>query len=130
MDFQDMVYAVDTPMSVDAATVSVLAAVEKAGWSVFAVHDVAERLAAKGFAQKPLKIIEICSGKYANEFLNQNRLSSLCMPCKINVFEKDGKTVVAALNPVVAAEFFPGVSAETAKAAAKDLRAIVDAAVA
>ncbi|MBI4361319.1 DUF302 domain-containing protein [Candidatus Micrarchaeota archaeon] len=128
MNPDDFMYAVETRKSVDEATVSVLSAVEKAGWTVFGVYDVAERLAAKGFQQKPLKIIEICSGKYGNEFLNRNRFVSLCMPCKINVFEKDGKTVIAGMNPAMVSEFFPEISKEKAEPAAKELRQMVDAA--
>ena len=79
MRVEDFAYIVETKKNFDEAVVSVLKAVEKKGWTLFQIYDVKERLAAKGFTQKPLKIIEICSGKYANQFLNKNRvkLSSL-----------------------------------------------------
>ncbi|MDP2717444.1 MAG: DUF302 domain-containing protein [Candidatus Micrarchaeota archaeon] len=128
MNPEEFMYAVDTQKTVDEAAVAVLREVEKAGWTVFNVYDVSERLSAKGFVQRPLKIIEICSGKYANEFLNQNRFVSLCMPCKINVFEMDGKTVIAGMNPVLVASFFPEISREQAEPAARDLKAMIDAA--
>ncbi|MBI2598561.1 MAG: DUF302 domain-containing protein, partial [Candidatus Diapherotrites archaeon] len=90
MKIEDFAYIVETSKNLDEAVVSVLKAVEQKGWNLFQIYDVKERLAAKGFEQKPLKIIEICSGKYANQFLNKNKLISLCMPCKINVFEDNG----------------------------------------
>lgn len=128
MDVKRVAYAVNTRKTVNEATESVLREVEKAGWTVFGIHDIQERLAAKGFPQKPLKIIEICSGKYADAFLNKNRLVSLCMPCKINVFESEGKTVIAGMNPEIASEFFPEIPREQARAAAEELKGMVDAA--
>ena len=87
MNVEDFAYVVETEKSFDSAVVSVLKAVEKKGWALFQVYDIQERLAAKGFKHNALKIIEICSGKHADTFLNRNRLISLCMPCKINVLE-------------------------------------------
>ncbi len=126
MRTEDFAYIVETNKSLDEAVVAVLKAVEQKGWALFQVYDVKERLAAKGFEQKPLKIIEICSAKYANQFLNKNRLVSLCMPCKINVLEEDGKTKIAGMKPTMISKFFPEVSEEEAKKAEKELIEIVD----
>ncbi len=128
MEMEDFAYIVGTDKSFDEAVVSVLKEVEQKGWSLFQVYDVKERLAAKGFEQKPLKIIEICSGKYANQFLNKNRLISLCMPCKINVMEDDGKVKIVGMKPTIISQFFPEVSHEEAQNAEKDIREIVDGA--
>ena len=83
MKQEDFAYIVETEKSFDEAVVSVLKAVEQKGWVLFQIYDVKERLAAKGFKQEPLKIIEICSGKYANQFLNKNRLISLCCHARL-----------------------------------------------
>src|SRR3990167_2582248 len=108
MKVEDFAYIVETGKDFDDAVVSVLKAVEQKGWNLFQVYDLKERLAAKGFNQKPLKIIEICSGKHANQFLNRNRLVSLCMPCKISVFEEGGgKVKIAAMKPAIISLFFP-----------------------
>ena len=80
MNPNDFAYVVETKKSFDKAVISVLKSVEQKGWALFQIYDVKERLAAKGFEQDNLKIIEICSGKYANQLLNKNRLTSLCMP--------------------------------------------------
>ena len=77
MNVNDFVYIVGTNKSFNEAVVSVLKIVEqKKGWSIFQVYDIKERLAAKGFSVEKLKIIEICSGKHANNFLNKNKLFS------------------------------------------------------
>src|SRR3989304_5475568 len=126
MNVDDFAYIVETDKSFDEAVVSVLKAVEQKGWVLFQIYDVKERLAAKGFSQKPLKIIEICSGKYANQFLNKNRLISLCMPCKINVLEDGGKVKIVGMNPAMISQFFPEVSKKEAEQVEKEVIEIVN----
>ena len=126
MDIGDFAYIVETEKSFDDAVVSVLKAVEQKGWSLFQVYDVKERLAAKGFSQKPLKIIEMCSAKYANQFLNRNRLISLCMPCKINVMEDAGKVKIIGMKPAMMSQLFPEVNEEDAREAEKDIIDIIE----
>ena len=126
MKTQDFAYIVETNKSFDEAVISVLKAVEQKGWSLFQIYDIQERLAAKGFKQKPLKIVEICSGKHANIFLNKNRLISLCMPCKINVLEENGKIKIAGMKPTIISQFFPEVSRKKTEEVEKDIKEIVD----
>ena len=126
MKQEDFAYIVKTNKSFDDAVVSVLKAVEQKGWALFQIYDVKERLAAKGFVQKPLKIIEICSGKYANQFLNKNRLISLCMPCKINVLEENKKVKIVGMKPTMISQFFSEVSKKEAEEVEKDIKEIVD----
>ena len=126
MKTDDFAYIVETEKNFDEAVVSVLKAIEQKGWALFQIYDVKERLAAKGFEQKPLKIIEICSGKYANQFLNKNRLISLCMPCKINVLEEDGNVKIIGMKPTMISQFFPEVSKKEAEEVEEDIKEIVD----
>ena len=126
MKTNDFAYIIETNKTFDNAVVSVLKAVEQKGWTLFQIYDVKERLAAKGFNQRPLKIIEICSGKYANQFLNKNRLISLCMPCKINVLEEDGKIKIIGMKPTMISQFFPEVNKKEAEEVEKDIKEIVD----
>ena len=126
MKTEDFAYIVETEKSFDEAVVSVLKSVDKKGWSLFNVYDVKERLAVKGFEHKPLKIIEICSAKHANNFLNKNKLISLCMPCKINVLEEGGKIKIVGMKPTMISQFFPEVSKEEAEEAEKDIKEIID----
>ena len=126
MKIEDFAYIVETEKSFDEAVVSVLRAVDKKGWALFQVYDVRERLAAKGFSQKPLKIIEICSGKHANQFLNKNRLISLCMPYKINVLEENEKVKIVGMKPTMISQFFPEVDEKEAEQVEKDVIEMVD----
>jgi uncharacterized protein (DUF302 family) len=74
---------------------------------VLHVHDVQATLAEKGIERGPLKIIEICNGTFAHEALEKDMSVSLFMPCKINVYTQDGKTVIKAMRPAAIADFMP-----------------------
>ena len=126
MKTEEFTYLVETERNFDDAVISVRRAVENKGWTIFQVYDYKEILAVKGFKQKPLKIIEICSGKYANQFLNKNRLTSLCMPCKINVLEEDEKVKIIGMKPTIISQFFPEVSRQEAEEVEKDIKEIID----
>lgn len=126
MKIEDFAYIVETEKGFDDAVVSVLKSVEQKKWALFQIYDIKERLAAKGFEQKPLKIIEICSGKYANDFLNKNKMISLCMPCKINVFEENGKVKIVGMKPTIISQFFPEVNQEESMQVEKDIKEIID----
>ncbi|HLD60484.1 MAG TPA: DUF302 domain-containing protein [Candidatus Bilamarchaeaceae archaeon] len=126
MRVEEFAYIVETKKSFDEAVVSVLKSVDQKGWVLFNVYDVKERLAAKGFSQAPLKIIEICSGKYANQFLNKNRMVSLCMPCKVNVLEENRKVKIVGMRPSMISEFFPEITKQDVEQVEKEIREIID----
>lgn len=126
MRIEDFAYTVETEKKFDEAVVSVLKAVESQGWTLFNVYDIKERLATRGFNQEPLKIIEICSGKYANNFLNKNKIISLCMPCKINVYEEKGKVKISGMKPTIMSQFFREVKREEAEEVEKVIKEIIN----
>jgi uncharacterized protein (DUF302 family) len=74
---------------------------EKGGWNVPAVHDLQQSLAKSGKNVKPVKVIEICKPQYSGQMLelNNERIMSVMMPCRISVYEKnDGNIYLALLN--------------------------------
>ena len=83
-------------------TVEILkSAAEKNGWNVPAIHDLQQSLAKSGKHVKPVKVLEICKPKYSGQMLelNDERIMSVMMPCRISVYEKnDGKVHIALLN--------------------------------
>ena len=100
-------YTTTTIKTFDEAVQSVQDEIAKAGMRVLYIHDVQKTLAEKGFAREPLKIIEFCNAKFASEFLNIDIKIGLCLPCKINVYVKDGQTFISGLRPIVLPQFFP-----------------------
>ena len=104
MDFD---YTVTTEKPFDEAIAMVEQETKKAGFRVLYVHDVAATLKEKGFEFKPFKIIEICNAKSAYTVLQADIKIGLCLPCKINVYQKDGKTYISGMRPVILPQFFP-----------------------
>lgn len=52
------------------------------------------------------------------------------MPCKVNIYEEEGKTYIAGLRPTLLAQFFPGKGLEPiAEAVDGIVRGIVDEAI-
>ncbi len=126
MELEDFVHVVETGKSFEEAVASVLKEADRKGWSLFNVYDVRERLSAKGFAHEQLKIIEICSAKYADRFLSKNRLASICMPCKINVLQENGKVKIVGMKPTMVSEFFPEITREDALEPEKEIIEMVE----
>jgi uncharacterized protein (DUF302 family) len=126
MKTEEFAYIVETNKNFEEAVVSVMKEVDKKNGTLLHIHDMKERLAAKGFNQPPLKLIEICFGKYANSMLNKNRLTSLCLPCKINVMEENGKIKIVMMKPTMMPMFFPEVDAKEALEVENILKEIVD----
>jgi len=107
IEIMEFDYTTTTTKTFDEAVLRVQGEIAKAGMRVLYVHDVQKDLAEKGFHRDPIKIIEFCSAKYANEFLNADIKISLCMPCKINVYIKDKQTFISGMRPIVLPQFFP-----------------------
>ena len=120
-------YTVKTNKSFEQAAVDIRKAVEAKGWTVLQVYDMKEILAVKGFSLTPLKLIEICSAKYAYQFLKEDSLVSLCMPCRISLYEENGEVFISGMRPVIIGEFFPDLDlGELPMKVDEDLRGIVD----
>lgn len=104
MDFD---YTVKTEKSFDEAVKAVEQETKSAGFRVLYVHDVTATLKEKGFEIEPFKIIEICNAKSAYTALQADIKIGLCLPCKINVYQKDGQTFISGMRPIVLPQFFP-----------------------
>ena len=100
-------YTVTTTKDFNSAVQSIQDEIVKASMRVLYIHDVQKTLGEKGFQRDPFKIIEFCNAKFANEFLNKDIKIGLCLPCKINVYIKDGKTFISGVRPTILPQFFP-----------------------
>ena len=83
-------------------TVDLLVAeTERREWKIPAVHDLQMSLAKSGKTVKPVKVIEICKPQYSGQMLelNDERIMSVMMPCRISVYVKeDGLTYIGLIN--------------------------------
>lgn len=104
MDFD---YTVTTEKSFEEAVKAVERETKAVGFKVLHIHDVAATLKEKGFEIEPFKIIEICNAKSAYAVLQADIKIGLCLPCKVNVYRKDGKTFISGMRPIILPQFFP-----------------------
>lgn len=85
-----------------AKTVDLLIAeAERRDWKIPAVHDLQQSLAKSGKTVLPVKVIEICKPEYSGKMLelNDERIISVMMPCRISVYEKnDGLAYISLIN--------------------------------
>ena len=120
-------YTVVTVKSFDSVVDGVEEEIAKAGMRILHIHDVQKTLAEKGFERDPFKIVEFCNAKYANDFLNADIKIGLCLPCKINVYVKDGQTFISGMRPIILPQFFPNVDlGEKPKEIDQIIRNIID----
>ncbi len=126
MNLGEFASVAETNKPFDDAVVSVLKAIESNGWALFQVYDIKERLSAKGFSILPLKIIEICSAKYANKLISKNKLVSMCMPCRITVIQEPEQVVIAAMKPTMLHSFFPEITKEEAQEIENEIIEIIN----
>lgn len=105
-----------------------VAEAERREWKVPFVHDMQQSLAKSGKAVKPVKVIEICKPEYSGQMLelNDERIISVMMPCRISVYEKeDGKTYIALINAGNMASGMPDNIAAVLKSSADESLEIV-----
>ena len=93
----------------------IVADAERKEWKIPAVHDLQQSLAKSGKTVRPVRVIEICKPEYSGQMLelNDERIISVMMPCRISVYEKDdGLTYVSLIN---AGEMASGLPANIAR---------------
>jgi uncharacterized protein (DUF302 family) len=99
------------------------------GWSVPFIHDLQQSLAKSGKNVRPVKVIEICKPEYSGQMLelNDERIISVMMPCRISVYEKnDGLIYMAFINTGKLASGMPGNIEKVMKASFDEVLSMVD----
>lgn len=105
------------------------AEVTAGGWSVLQVHDMQEILAGHGHDVAGVRIYELCSSQYSAEILtlDDERIVSPLMPCRVSVYEKsDGSVYIARMNSDLMARPFGGVISEVMQVAAVETEVVID----
>lgn len=98
-------YQISSSKSVDETVSLVGAASEQFKFSVLHSYDFQEILAGKGFPiERKVYVFEICRAPMASKMLAANPSFSIFMPCRIAVYEENGKTIVSTMNMELAME--------------------------
>lgn len=76
-------------------------------WALPHEYDLQATMKKNNFEVAPVKVISLCSPKHAYKILSgiDERKATAVMPCRVSVYEKDGKTYVSMLNAGLLSKF-------------------------
>jgi uncharacterized protein (DUF302 family) len=102
-----MLFKLSSDKTVSELAEALQAAVQANHFGVMQIHNLKETMAKKGveFAPECL-IFEVCQPQQAKKVLEQNMSVSTALPCRISVYEANGKTVLATLKPTTLLAMF------------------------
>ena len=102
-----MLVKLSTHKSVSDAAAALQAAVQANHFGVMQIHNLKETMAKKGveFTRECL-IFEVCQPQQAKKVLDENMSVSTALPCRISIYEEDGKTILATLKPTTLLAMF------------------------
>lgn len=90
---------VDMPF--DAAVEKATVELQKEGFGVLTTIDVKDTLKKKLHVDfKQYKILGACSPPFAHEALQADEEIGLLLPCNVMVYERNGRSVISAFNPM------------------------------
>lgn len=93
-------YTVDTEKGIEEAVQAVEDALKNHKFGVLWKLDLTSKLQEKGLDfNQPYRVLEVCNPVEAERVLSQNSLVGYFLPCKIVVYEVDGKTKIGLPKP-------------------------------
>jgi uncharacterized protein (DUF302 family) len=103
-----MLYVRETPKDVVTATRDLEAAVTRNRFGVLHVHDLQKTLREKGIQfPNACSILEVCNPQRAVEVLSKHMGVNTALPCRISVYQEDGKTKIGMIKPTALLALFP-----------------------
>ena len=95
-----MLHVQESRGTVDQTVERLTTAIESHKFGVLGVIDLKAKMVAKGVTFSPeCRILEVCDPHQAKIVLESNMAVSTALPCRISVYEEDGKVKVATLKP-------------------------------
>ena len=95
-----MRYVVDSTKTVDQAAADLEQSVAKHGFGVLHIHDLKATLHSKGIEfPNECRIFEVCNPQKAVEVLSEDMEMNMALPCRISVYEENGKTRIGTILP-------------------------------
>ena len=102
-----MLVTVSTDKSVSDAAAALQAAVQANHFGVMQVHNLKETMAKKGVEfERECLIFEVCQPQQAKKVLDQNMSVSTALPCRISIYEENGKAILATVKPTTLLAMF------------------------
>ena len=87
-----MLYVKEVLGNIDDIVAKIEQAAKDNQFGVLDIHDLKQKMASKGVEFAPeCRIIEVCNPHKAKEVLENDMAVSTALPCRISVYEEDGK---------------------------------------
>ena len=102
-----MLVKLSTDKTVTEAAAALQDAVQANHFGVMQVHNLKETMNKKGVEfNSECLIFEVCHPQQAKKVLEQDMSVSTALPCRISIYEEEGKTVLATLKPTTLLAMF------------------------
>lgn len=97
----------ESKLNFDETIVAIEQSVKENNWSMPHLYDLQATMKKHGFDVKSVKVFSLCKPEHAYKILNsdEERVVSALMPCRVAVYEKEGKTYVSMLNSGLFSKF-------------------------
>ena len=102
-----MLVKLSTDKTVTEAAAALQDAVQANHFGIMQVHNLKETMNKKGVEfNSECLIFEVCHPQQAKKVLEQDMSVSTALPCRISIYEEEGKTVLATLKPTTLLAMF------------------------
>nr|WP_321487228.1 DUF302 domain-containing protein [uncultured Draconibacterium sp.] len=90
----------ESKLSFDETVAAIEQSAKDHNWSMPHLYDLQATMKKHNFDVKPVKVFSLCKPDHAYQILSsdQERVVSALMPCRVAVYERNGKTYVSMLN--------------------------------
>lgn len=90
----------ESSKSVEQATADLQEAVKKHGFGVLHIYDLKATLKEKGAPiENECRVLEVCNPQQAQKVLASDMSMNMALPCRVSVYEQDGRTRIGLLSP-------------------------------
>ncbi len=95
-----MHYIVESDKSVEQAAADLEASIKHHKFGVLHIHDLKATLNKKGVPfENACLVLEVCNPHEAAKVLAEDMALNMALPCRISVYEQDGKTKIGMIKP-------------------------------
>lgn len=95
-----MLYSVTSEKTLDQVCAALTEVVPAHKFGLIATHNLRETMAKKGVEfDRECRVFEVCNPHQAKKVLTARMAISTALPCRIAVYEENGKVVLATMQP-------------------------------
>ncbi|MBC8328350.1 MAG: DUF302 domain-containing protein [Planctomycetes bacterium] len=95
-----VIVTVETSLGIDEAVAALEKAAVSEKFGVVGFHDMNATMAKKGITmERQVRIVEMCQPQIAKEVIGLEPEISAALPCRVSVFERDGKNWLSTIRP-------------------------------